>query len=97
MSGGDRYWLAEDCPQCGQKDSPGAWKGARVSGGAGVKHRFSCCSEACLLAYNDDPKRIERERELLRSQRRALDGEIERLSEQLGDMRARADRGTASG
>lgn len=84
MSGGERYWLAEDCPQCGQKDSPGAWKGARVSGGAGVKHDFSCCSTACLLAYNDNPKRYERERKIARAQRDAIDAEIERLSELIG-------------
>lgn len=84
----DRYWLAEDCPQCGQKDSDGAWKGARMSS-TSWDHSFSCCSEACGIAYRDNPKRFERERAIARERRRSLDAEIERLSEKIGSSSTR--------
>ncbi len=46
MSGHQEYYLANDCPQCGEKDEYGAWKGAR-QGSTEWGHNFMCCSEAC--------------------------------------------------
>lgn len=41
-----RYYMAHDCPQCGAKDAPGEWGGARMSSSA-WGHDFSCCSDEC--------------------------------------------------
>ncbi len=59
-----RYWLAEDCPNCGQKDAPNAWRGARM-GSTAWGHSFSCCSEACGVAYANSPKRWQQEIDLV--------------------------------
>lgn len=56
MGCGDRqYWLALPCPNCGQKDSHDAWKGARMSS-SGWGHNYSCCSHKCGLEYADKLK-----------------------------------------
>ncbi len=47
--------MADDCPNCGQKDSEGAWEGAR-SGSSEWGHPFMCCSNACGIRLG---KRIE--------------------------------------
>ena len=54
------YYLAEDCPQCGQKDEINKWRGARM-GSSSWGHDFSCCSNKCGIAFRDNPKRIEME------------------------------------
>lgn len=54
------YRLAEDCPNCGQKDAPNAWKGARVWS-TNWGHGFSCCSDACGVAFANSPERFTRE------------------------------------
>lgn len=42
----ERYYLAHDCPQCGDKDSFMAWRGARMSSSS-WGHDFLCCSDGC--------------------------------------------------
>lgn len=86
-SGSQPYWMAEDCPNCGQKDAVNQWKGARTSGGKGVAHKFSCCSTACLIAFNDSPKRYERERQAALRVREAINVEIARLDEIIGRLK----------
>lgn len=62
---GERYWLASDCPECGERDEVGAWKGARMSSTA-WGHNYSCCSNTCGYAYLKNPKRLERDKAALR-------------------------------
>ena len=45
-----RYLLTHDCPQCGTKDAPYEWGGARMSSTA-WGHDFTCCSEECGQAF----------------------------------------------
>jgi Zn ribbon nucleic-acid-binding protein len=78
------YFMAEDCPQCGQKDEPDRWLGARM-GSTMWGHNYSCCSDKCGHAYLTNPKRIERDkaaaRERINELRRhayALERELER-------------------
>lgn len=65
------YYLAEDCPNCGQKDSHGAWKGARM-GSTSWGHPYMCCSEKCGLEYANSPKRWRREIEQVDSEIKGL-------------------------
>lgn len=55
------YRLADDCPHCGQKDQPNAWKGARM-GNTSWNHSYSCCSDECGKAFLNTPKYKELER-----------------------------------
>lgn len=71
----DQYWMAEDCPQCGEKDEEWKWKGART-GSTDWGHKYSCCSEKCGLAYRDNPKRHQRDVAILLRQRDALNRAI---------------------
>jgi len=50
------YYLADDCPNCGQKDSTDAYKGARM-GSSAWGHDYACCSEACGVAFENSAKR----------------------------------------
>jgi len=45
-----QYYLASPCPNCGQQDSEGAWRGARM-GSTSWGHSYMCCSEKCGLEY----------------------------------------------
>lgn len=45
-----QYYMAHDCPHCGDKDSPDEWRGARMMSSA-WGHDFSCCSESCGQAF----------------------------------------------
>jgi hypothetical protein len=56
MKGERQYWLAADCPNCGEKNAPDAWKGAR-HGSTAWGHDFSCCSDKCGIEFRDSPKR----------------------------------------
>ena len=56
----DPYWMAADCPNCGEKDAPGQWKGARM-GSTAWGHSYSCCSDACGIAFATSPKRYQME------------------------------------
>lgn len=67
----DKYWLAEDCPYCGQKDSEGAWKGARM-GSTRWGHSYSCCSEECGQAFLNSEQHIKLEIEKIDWQIEAL-------------------------
>lgn len=40
------YIMTHECPQCGDKDEPHAWGGARMSSTT-WGHEFSCCSDEC--------------------------------------------------
>ena len=40
------YSMAHECPQCGQKDEKGMWRGARL-GSSEWGHNFMCCSDEC--------------------------------------------------
>jgi len=53
-----QYFMAKDCPQCGEKDEEGAWKGARM-GSTQWGHNFPCCSDECGYAFAKNPKRLE--------------------------------------
>lgn len=72
------YWMAADCPNCGEKDEPHAWKGARMSSTA-WGHNYSCCSEKCGREFLNSKKhkameksRVELQIEALKSQLKAL-------------------------
>ncbi len=55
MNCGQRYHIADDCPYCGEKDSEGAWKGAR-RGNSTWGHNYSCCSEECGVKFLNSPQ-----------------------------------------
>ena len=58
----DHYYMAADCPVCGEKDEPWKWKGARM-GSTQWGHDYNCCSEKCGKAFLNSPKHKELERE----------------------------------
>jgi hypothetical protein len=78
-----QYWLAEDCPNCGERDSLDAWKGARM-GSTRWEHGYSCCSEKCGMEYRDSPKRWRRELA-------AVDGQIASLKSRRREIEKRLD------
>jgi len=73
-----RYHLADDCPQCGQKDEPHMWKGARM-GSTSWGHDYMCCSEACGVAFKSNPKRLEMDREKIKIEIRNLQYKLRNL------------------
>lgn len=72
------YWMADDCPHCGQKDEVDKWKGARM-GSTSWGHDYMCCSEACGVAFKSNPKRLEMDREKIKSQIRNLQYRLREL------------------
>jgi len=46
MSNDDVYLWAADCPNCGEKDEEGEYKGARLND-TRWGHEYSCCSDKC--------------------------------------------------
>lgn len=83
------YRLAEDCPQCGQKDAPGAWAGARMSC-TSWGHSFECCSHACGVAYRDNPHRLTREIIAVKREIAAMKAGLRALTEQRRELRHKA-------
>lgn len=73
-----QYEMAEDCPQCGQKDEPYKWKGARM-GSTSWGHDYMCCSDACGIAFKTNPKRLEMDREKIKFQIAALQYKLRNL------------------
>lgn len=57
-----QYYMAHECPQCGQKDEPWEWRGARMSS-TEWQHDFSCCSDECGKAF------AEKHRELVKTKK----------------------------
>lgn len=57
---GKRYFMAPDCPVCGQKDEEWKWLGARM-GSTAWGHNYSCCSDACGIAFKDSSARYQME------------------------------------
>jgi hypothetical protein len=55
------YWMAHDCPQCGAKDEPHTWGGARM-GCSTWGHYFMCCSDACGEAFAEKHRELEKTR-----------------------------------
>lgn len=45
-----QYWMAHDCPNCGEKDERGQWKGARM-GSTAWNHSWACCSDKCGIEW----------------------------------------------
>lgn len=54
-----QYYMAHDCPHCGDKDAQGKWGGARMSS-TEWPHRFTCCSDACGVAFGEKYKELEK-------------------------------------
>lgn len=81
--GHSQYYLAEDCPNCGQQDGPGQWRGARVSS-TSWGHGYACCSEQCGVAFATNPKRFEMELERIDGQIAGLQHERRELVKELG-------------
>lgn len=73
-----QYEMVEDCPQCGQKDEPHKWKGARM-GSTSWGHDYMCCSDACGIAFKTNPKRLEMDREKIKFQIAALQYKLRNL------------------
>jgi hypothetical protein len=55
------YLMAHDCPECGAKDAPRAWGGARMLSSQ-WGHEFSCCSDKCGLAFAVKHRELEKTR-----------------------------------
>ena len=73
-----QYWMAEDCPNCGQKDELDKWKGARM-GSTSWGHDYMCCSDACGTAFKTNPKRLKMDRAKIKSQIKALEYQLKNL------------------
>jgi hypothetical protein len=74
------YWLAADCPNCGQKDELEQFKGARLFNSE-WGHSYSCCSEACGRAFLNSPQHKAKERERIKREIKQLRAELEELSD----------------
>ena len=61
------YILADDCPNCGEKDEPHLWKGARM-GSTSWGHSFLCCSDKCGYEFLNSPEHKRRMRERLQEE-----------------------------
>jgi YHS domain-containing protein len=92
MSGHRQYWMAHDCPQCGQKDAPNTWRGARMSSSC-WGHNYSCCSDACGKAFATNPRRFEMERAELIEQKSRLEYAIAQCTSRIAEL----TKGQASG
>lgn len=73
-----QYWLAADCPNCGEKDSHEAWKGARMSSTA-WGHGYSCCSDACGFAFAKSKKRIQKDLDAAKERAACANDEVKLL------------------
>lgn len=78
MSGFEPYRLANDCPNCGQKDAEDAWKGARI-GSSEWGHYYLCCSDKCGHEFFHSQKHKELEMQKIKQQ-------IEMLQRQLKEV-----------
>ena len=72
------YFLADDCPNCGQKDSEWAWKGARMSS-TKWKHNYSCCSDKCGYEFFGSPTHRLLEREKIKREIQILQSRLSEL------------------
>lgn len=71
------YWMAPDCPNCGQKDEPHTNKGARM-GCSDWGHNYSCCSDKCGREFLNSEKHRAMERDRLKQQIAALEHQLKR-------------------
>ena len=75
-----QYYLAADCPNCGQKDAPNAWKGARMSAPV-WGHNYPCCSDKCGYEFLNSPKHKAMEKRRIKQQINALKYSLRDLEE----------------
>ena len=73
-----RYRFAKSCPQCGQEDEEGKYKGARM-GSTRWGHDFSCCSDECGYAFANNPKLKEAKALILQDKINSLKNELGNL------------------
>lgn len=73
------YWLADDCPNCGQKDEINAWKGARM-GSTEWGHDYTCCSEKCGREFLNSKKHKSMEKDRVNRQIESLKYQLEQLN-----------------
>jgi hypothetical protein len=70
------YNFAEDCPNCGQKDSYESYKGARmVSTEWG--HRYMCCSDKCGKEFLNSPTHKMMEIDRIKREIKILEDELQ--------------------
>lgn len=74
----NQYYFVEDCPQCGEKDQEGMYKGARM-GSTKWGHDYSCCSDECGFAFANNPKLNQMKSAVIRDKINALKYELESL------------------
>lgn len=68
------------CPQCGKPE--GAFMGSSDWG-----HTFSCCSDACGIAYRDSPNRWQLELEAAEFQLALAQQGVDRCRRRLAELR----------
>lgn len=73
-----RYYMADDCPNCGQQDKEWEWKGARM-GSTTWGHDYMCCSETCGVAFATSPVRREMERKSIQLRISILKDQLSRI------------------
>lgn len=61
------YFAAPACPNCGQQDKVGEYKGARMSSSSWA-HTFACCSHVCGVAFALSPTRYQMELDVVQEQ-----------------------------
>lgn len=72
------YYMANDCPNCGEKDEAWKWKGARM-GSTKWGHNYSCCSDKCGFEFLNNPKRKELDRQHIELEILCLKSKLEKL------------------
>lgn len=86
----EQYWMAADCPNCGEKDIKDRYKGARQHNST-WGHIFPCCSSECGRAFLNNPKRLEMEIELAEMRQRSATNEVAGLRSELKLLEKKSD------
>lgn len=82
MSSSRQYFMANDCPNCGQQDQEGKWLGARMSSSS-WGHNYACCSDKCGFEFAKKPARYECELTHVEFQIARLKDEAKRLRSEI--------------
>jgi len=74
----EQYWMAGDCPNCGEKDVMWAYKGARM-GSSEWGHNYTCCSDKCGREFLNSAKHKALERQRIKDEMEDLQHQLKVL------------------
>ena len=81
----EHYWMAADCPNCGEKDEMWQYKGARQSN-SDWGHPYSCCSDKCGREFATSIKRKQMELESTKLELAQLKSRVARLEKEIREI-----------